>query len=391
MIERTIIIVLDSVGVGALPDADSYGDGGSNTLANTAKAVGGLNLPNLRGLGLGNIISIAGISPIDKPLGGYGKLAEVSPGKDSTTGHWELMGVQLEEEFPVYPHGFPNKIISRFEALVHRRILGNKVASGTEIIKELGAEHMRTGYPIVYTSADSVFQIAAHQEIIPLKELYNICQTARDILTGEDSVGRVIARPFIGTPGNFTRTQWRRDFSLKPPVKTVLDYARAAGIPVRSIGKINDLFAGVGIDSKVHIGSNDEGVNQILAHLNKYGNGIIFANLVDFDMLWGHRNNAEAYAQGLTEFDGRLPEIIRSLTDKDILIITADHGCDPTTSSTDHSREYVPLMVVGMDIKSGVDLGIRPTFADVGKTVAEAMGFKAAVKGSSFWSQVIKS
>jgi len=391
MIERTIIVVLDSVGVGELPDADKYGDSGSNTLANTAAAVGGLNLPNFRGLGLGNIIPIDGVPPIAKPLGAYGKMAEVSPGKDSTTGHWELMGIQLEEEFPLFPRGFPDEIISRFEKLIHRRVLGNKVASGTEIIQELGAEHLRTGRPIVYTSADSVFQIAAHQDVIPLEELYSICQTARDILTGKNSVGRVIARPFIGVPGNFVRTQWRRDFSLKPPSRTLLDYATTAGIPVRAIGKISELFAGMGITSSVHIGSNMEGVDQIVAHLEKYRSGIIFANLVDFDMLWGHRNNAQAYAGGLADIDRRLPDITKRLTDKDILIITADHGCDPTTVSTDHSREYVPLMVIGHKIKSGVDLGTRPTFADIGKTVAAAMDLKAEVKGSSFWPRIVKS
>lgn len=390
MIERVIIIVLDSVGAGELPDAANYGDSGSNTLANTAAAVGGLKLPNLAAIGLGNIISIAGLSRIEKAQGAYGKLAEVSPGKDSTTGHWELMGVQLEKEFPLYPEGFPDDIINRFETLIHRRILGNKVASGTEIIKELGAAHLRTGRPIVYTSADSVFQIAAHQDIIPLKELYQICQTARDILTGNNSVGRVIARPFTGAPGGFTRTEWRRDFSLPPPAKTVLDYAQAAGIPVRAIGKISELFAGRGISSSVHSGSNMEGIDQILAHLEKFKSGIIFANLVDFDMLWGHRNNAKAYADGLAAVDRRLPEILARLTDRDILIITADHGCDPTTPSTDHSREYVPLLVVGVKIRSGINLETRPTFADVGKTVAAAMGFKALVKGSSFWPQVEK-
>jgi len=391
MIERTIIIVLDSVGVGELPDAAKYGDSGSNTLANIAGAVGGLKLPNFRELGLGNIISIAGVSPVEKPRAAFGKMAEISPGKDSTTGHWEMMGIQLEQEFPLYPQGFPEDIINRFEELIHRRVLGNKVASGTEIIKELGAEHMRTGYPIVYTSADSVFQIAAHQDIITLKELYRICQTARDILTGKNSVGRVIARPFTGEPGKFIRTQWRRDYSLKPPVKTVLDYAQLAGITVRSIGKISELFAARGVGSSVHIGSNMEGIDQILAHLKQYRSGIIFANLVDFDMLWGHRNNTKAYAAGLADIDRRLPEILGLLTDKDMLIITADHGCDPTTPSTDHSREYVPLLVVGPRIKRGINLGTRSTFADVGKTMAEAMGFKTAVKGTSFWSQVEKS
>lgn len=391
MIERTIIIVLDSVGVGELPDANEYGDAGSNTLANVAAAVGGLHLPSFAALGLGNIIPVKGVPPSNEPSANYGKMAEVSPGKDTTTGHWELMGIQLSQEFPLYPDGFPPEIIREFERRTGLKVLGNKAASGTEIVEELGEEHMRTGRPIVYTSADSVFQIAAHQDVIPLDDLYGICEIARRILTGRHNVDRVIARPFAGRPGSFVRTEWRRDFSLSPPSKTVLNFAIDAGLPVYGIGKISEIFAGSGISSSVHTRDNMEAVNQILAHLQKHKKGIIFANLVDFDMLWGHRNNAAAYAQGLEGVDRRLPEIIDVLLGTDLLTITGDHGCDPTTPSTDHSREYVPLLVLGLALKRGIDLGTRSTFADVGKTVAEAMGFDAPVKGISFWDEIKKN
>lgn len=389
MIKRTLIIILDSVGCGELPDAGEYGDRGSNTLSNIAKYVGGLDLPNLEEMGLGNIIEIAGVPRRTDPIANYGKCGEASPGKDSTTGHWELMGLNLESAFPTFPDGFPPVVIREFKKLTGRGVIGNKVASGTEIIDELGEEHIESGDLIVYTSADSVFQIAAHDCVVPTEELYKYCQIARDILKGKTGVGRVIARPFTGPKDGFTRTEWRKDFSLKPPGMTVLDYAIEGGIPVYSIGKISELFAEQGITTGIHTGNNMEGVDQIISHLQSRDDGIIFANLVDFDMLWGHRNNAKAYASGLHKVDDRLPEIMSLLRRDDLLVLTADHGCDPTTVSTDHSREYVPLLVYGEDIKRGIDLGTRRTFSDVGKTIADAMGFRTDVQGESFWPVIL--
>lgn len=387
-IKRVIILVLDSVGVGALPDAANYGDEGSNTLANTAKAVGGLNLPNLGKLGLGNIINIEGVAPAKSPRAFYGKMAEVSPGKDTTTGHWEMMGLKLERAFPTYPHGFPPEIIEAFERETGREILGNRAASGTQIIDELGPEHMRTGRPIVYTSADSVFQIAAHEEVIPIDELYRMCEIARHILKGEHAVGRVIARPFVGEPGAFMRTHRRKDFSLRPPAKTVLDYAVEAGLPVYGVGKISEIFTGQGITASVHTESNMHGVDETLKAIDMQQSGIIFTNLVDFDSQWGHRNNPAGYAAGLEAVDGRIPEILGALGESDILFITADHGCDPTTPSTDHSREYAPVLVFGRALSSPVGLGTRKTFSDLGKTVAELLGVDAPVMGQSFRAEL---
>jgi len=381
---RAIIIVLDSVGVGELPDAHKYGDEGSNTLANTAKAAGGLNLPNFQKLGLGNIIDIEGVEPSRTPLASFGKMAERSAGKDTTTGHWELMGLHLPNPFPVYPNGFPKEVIDEFERKIGRKILCNKPASGTEIIKKLGEEHIKTGCPIVYTSADSVFQIAAHKDVIPLEELYKMCEVARNILRGEHNVCRIIARPFTGKPGSFVRTAERRDYSVKPHGKTVLDYAIDAGFGVFAVGKIGEIFVSRGITEAVHIDNNMDGVDKTLAYMDKKDKGIIFTNLVDFDMLWGHRNNPEGYAKGLEDVDKRVPELIKRLKSDDVLIFTADHGCDPTTPSTDHSREYIPLLVYGERIKVGVNLGIRESFSDLGKTVAELMGFEALVAGESF-------
>lgn len=381
---RAIIIVLDSVGVGELPDAYKYGDEGSNTLANTAKVVGGLSLPNFQKLGLGNIIDVEGVEPSRTPLASFGKMAESSAGKDTTSGHWELMGLCLPNPFPVYPNGFPEEVIDEFEKEVGRKILCNKPASGTEIIKKLGEEHIKTGKPIVYTSADSVFQIAAHKDVISLEELYKMCESARDILRGEHNVCRVIARPFIGKPGSFVRTAERRDYSVKPHGKTVLDYAIEGGVEVFAVGKISEIFVNQGISEAVHINNNMDGVDKTLAYMDKKDKGIIFTNLVDFDMLWGHRNNPEGYARGLEDVDKRVPEFIGRLKSDDVLIFTADHGCDPTTPSTDHSREYVPLLVYGERIKAGVNLGIRESFSDLGKTVAELMGFEALVEGESF-------
>lgn len=383
---RAIIIVLDSVGIGETPDSYLYGDEGSYTLQNTALAVGGLELPNLQKLGLGNIAAIEGVPPAASPAASYGKMQEKSRGKDTTTGHWEMMGIVLERAFPTYPEGFPDEVIKEFETLIGRKTLGNIVASGTVIIEKLGREHMETGYPIVYTSADSVFQIAAHEEIIPLQTLYEMCQKARQMLQGEHGVGRVIARPFIGKPGNFTRTANRHDFSLQPD-KNILDYIIAADQEVIGIGKIKDIFAGRGVTESYPTESNQDGVNKLLKVLQKDFTGLIFVNLVDFDQLYGHRNDPPGYARALQEFDIRLPEIMARLNSKDMLIITADHGCDPTTPSTDHSREYVPLLIYGESLCNGSNLGLRESFADIGITVADYLQVSVnGVNGQSVYS-----
>jgi phosphopentomutase len=388
-VERVIIIVLDSMGVGELPDAAEYGDEGSNTLANTAKAVGGLSLPHMRQLGLGNITSIEGVPPYDEPLGAYGRMAEASAGKDTTTGHWEMTGIYSPQPLPTYPNGFPKELIEEYERRIGRKTLGNYPRSGTVIIQELGEEHMRTGYPIVYTSADSVFQVAAHEEVVPIEELYRICQIARELLVGEHAVGRVIARPFVGEPGNFTRTERRKDFSLLPPEPTLLDRLVAAGRPVMGVGKIEDIFAHRGLSQSVHSPNNMACVDQTLTYMKESQRGLIFTNLVDFDMLWGHRNNPQGYAGGLEAFDRRLPEIMGAMTALDILFLTADHGNDPTTPSTDHSREYVPLLAYGSRVKPGVNLGTRETFADLGATVAELLGIEPLPFGTSFAEEIL--
>jgi phosphopentomutase len=387
---KVVLIILDACGIGELPDAHLYQDEGSNTIVNTARAVGGLKLPNLEKLGLGNIEPILGVNPQADALGNYGKMAELSAGKDSTSGHWEIMGLVLEKPFPVYPHGFPPEIIEPFEKAIGSQVLGNKPASGTEIIKELGEEHMRTHRPIVYTSADSVFQIAAHEEIIPVNKLYEMCMKARKILsagsigTGEHGVARVIARPFVGKPGSFKRTERRKDFSLPPPEETILDMLKKNGIPVIGIGKIEDLFAGHGLTESIHTKNNSDGMDKLVEAIKKSERGLLFINLVDFDMLWGHRNDAQGFAAGLEDFDLRLPEVLNLLRPDDPLVITADHGCDPTTPSTDHSREYVPLLVYGKSIKEGVNLGTRKSFSDVGKTIAEIFGVGGTRNGESF-------
>ena len=388
-IRRVIIIVLDSVGIGELPDAEEYGDAGSNTLANTARAVGGLSLPNLGKLGLGNLTGVKGMPPCQSPLGAYGRMAEASAGKDTTTGHWELAGLYSPRPLPTYPHGFPAGLIAEFERRIGRKTLGNYPVSGTVIIAELGEEHMRTGYPIVYTSADSVFQVAAHEEIIPVEELYGICRIARGLLVGEHNVGRVIARPFVGRPGNFTRTERRRDFSALPPAPTLLDHVLEAGGEVLAVGKIEDIFAHQGISRSVHTGNNMASVDQTLAFMAQRTRGLIFTNLVDFDMLYGHRNDPQGFARALEDFDRRLPQITAALRDDDLLIITADHGCDPVTPSTDHSREYVPLLIYGAGVKPGVNLGTRETFADVAATVAELLGIDPPPSGTSFAAQIM--
>lgn len=390
MIQKVILIVLDSVGVGELPDAAKYGDEGSNTLGNVAKAVGGLSLPNMQKMGIGNIIDIEGVPAVKEPTAAYGKAAEKSAGKDTTTGHWELAGVILERPFPVYPDGFPPELIEEFEKRIGRKVLGNKVASGTEIIKELGDEHVKTGRPIVYTSADSVFQIAAHEEVIPLKQLYDICKIAREILRGEHGVARVIARPFVGKSGEYLRTYNRADFSLKPPHDTLLDKVVRAGMEVIGVGKIWDIFAGQGITKAMHTEGNMDGVDKTLEAIDMIQKGLVFSNLVDYDMLYGHRNDPVGYAKALEEFDGRLPEILEKLGDNDVLIITADHGCDPTTVSTDHSREYVPVLVYGDRIKAGVKLGTLSSFSDIGQTVTDFLGCLSLKNGRSFKQLVFK-
>jgi len=388
-IRRVILIVLDSVGVGALPDAAAYGDEGSNTLGNTARAVGGLRLPHLGALGLGHTTAVLGVPPAERPRGAYGRMAEASQGKDTTVGHWELAGVISPRPLPTYPQGFPAELVAEYERRIGRPVLGNKPASGTAIIAELGAEHVRTGRPIVYTSADSVFQVAAHEAVIPVPELYRICTLARELLQGEHAVGRVIARPFVGEVGAFTRTANRRDWSLLPPEETVLDRLVAAGYAVQAVGKIEDIFAGRGITAAEHTQDNMHGVDVTLEFMARPDAGLIWTNLVDFDMRWGHRNDAAAYARGLEAFDVRLPEILSAMRPDDLLLLTADHGCDPTTASTDHSREHVPLLLCGEAVRPGVDLGTRATFADVAATLAEVFGVGAWPVGESFLPAIL--
>ncbi|HEX3029211.1 MAG TPA: phosphopentomutase [Clostridia bacterium] len=386
--KRVIIIVMDSVGMGEMPDAGKYGDIGSNTLGNISSAVGGLPLKNLQKLGLGNIDGMMGYEAESQPSGSYGRMEEKSAGKDTTTGHWEMSGIILEQPFPTFPEGFPKEIIESFENAIGTKIIGNVVASGTEIIKKLGQEHVKTGYPIIYTSADSVFQIAAHEEVIPIEKLYELCTIARKILVGKYAVGRVIARPFTGTEGNFTRTDRRRDFSLKPIQPTILDHAVEKGLKVKAVGKIEDIFSKQGITDAIHIHNNMDGVDRTIEYMKQDFEGILFTNLVDFDMLFGHRNDIMGYANALKEFDGRIPEILGNIKDEDLLIITADHGCDPTTPSTDHSREYVPLLVYGKDVKQGVNLGTRSTFSDIAATVAEYLGIEGPKNGNSFYKEI---
>lgn len=382
--KRVILILLDGVGVGELPDAKEYNDQGSNTLSNLAKVYGGLHLPNLESLGLGNIVDINGVKPLKEPMGCYGKMAEKSKGKDSTTGHWEIMGVILDKPFPTYPDGLPKEMIETFEKAIGKKTLGGYPSSGTAIIEELGEEHLKTGYPIVYTSADSVFQIAAHKEIIKLEELYKLCEIARELFK---DIGRVIARPFIGTPGAFTRTRERKDYSLPPPDLTLLDYLKSAGLPVILIGKLDDIFAQRGFTSAIHTKDNNDGMNKILEVMKKVDSGLIFINLIDFDMIWGHRNDVEGFAKGLEAFDKWLPICLNSLKEDDILFIVADHGNDPTTPSTDHSREYVPVLGVGKHVRS-INLGTRESFSDLGATIGEYFGI-ILKNGKSFLKDIL--
>jgi phosphopentomutase len=386
--DRVFLTILDSVGVGELPDADAYGDRGSNTLGNISRRVR-LRLPALRSLGLASVASIEGMQPVE-PLGAFGRMAERSPGKDSVTGHWELAGIVLERAFPTFPHGFPADAIAEFERRIGRQTLGNYAASGTAIIDELGPEHVRTGRPIVYTSADSVFQIAAHEEVIPIAELYRICEIAYDLVGLGMNVGRVIARPFVGAPGGFTRTANRHDYALTPTGLTLLDALTGAGHHVHAIGKIKDLFAGRGITTAVHTTSDEHGVDEIEKAIDASGPGLVFTNLVDFDTLYGHRNDVAGYAANLERFDARLARLLPRLRQRDLLIVTADHGNDPTTPSTDHAREYVPVFLVGGCVRAGVDIGVRPTFADLGQTVAEIFGVEPLPNGTSFLRDILK-
>ncbi|MBF0408837.1 MAG: phosphopentomutase [Candidatus Riflebacteria bacterium] len=372
---RAICIVLDSVGIGAMPDAAKYGDEGSATLQNTAKAVGGLKLPNLGKMGLGNIESIQGIEPEKTPSGSYGKILELSPGKDTTTGHWEMMGIKLEYAFPLFPEGFPKEWLKKYEKAIGRETIGNIPASGTEIIAQLGDEHVKTGKPIVYTSADSVFQVAAHEEVIPLKELYRLCEVARDMLQPPDfGVGRVIARPFIGTSGAYKRTSNRHDFSLKPG-KTLLNVLDEKGITTYGIGKIFDIYAGQGVNKHVSIKNNLDGMDKTMSALKDTPEGFIFTNLVDFDMLFGHRRDARAYADALEEFDKWLPSFLENLNQNDLLILTSDHGCDPTFKGSDHTREY-PFVLSWQKNKPGKNIGIRQGLWDIAASVASHLKVK---------------
>jgi phosphopentomutase len=378
---------MDSVGAGELPDASLYGDEGSDTLGHIADTVG-LNVPTLRMLGLDRVSRIGGPATA-RPIGAFGRMAEASAGKDSVTGHWEMMGIVLDRAFPTFPHGFPADVIRTFESRIGRRSLGNIVASGTAIIDALGPEHVRTGLPIVYTSADSVFQIAAHEAVVPLPELYRMCEIAFDIVGRGMGVGRVIARPFVGEPGHFTRTSNRRDFALDPSGPTLFDRLKTAGHDVVGIGKIEDLFAGRGLTRAVHTTSDNHGMDVVTDELGRTPRGLIAVNLVDFDTQYGHRNDTPGYAANLERFDGRLAQLMTALQPSDLLIVTADHGNDPTTPSTDHSREYVPLLIAGAHVRAGVDLGVRATFADLGQTLADLFNVPSLPHGTSFLADIL--
>ncbi len=388
---RVFVVVLDGVGIGALPDADEYGDKNTNTVSNIAQKMGGLHLPNLQKMGLGNLAKIKGVPPETDTTSAFGKAVEISAGKDSTTGHWELMGLQTKTPFPTYPNGFPDVIIEKFKKLTNSKaILGNKAESGTVIINELGEKHLETKFPIIYTSGDSVFQIAAHEDIVPVKKLYKMCRIAREeILVGKHSVGRVIARPFIGTEnGNFERTPRRKDFSLSPPKNTLLDYLFESGITVTGIGKIEDLFNNRGITFSNHTQHNPAALDALEETIASKRQGFVFVNLPDFDTAWGHRNNYKSFAHGLEQFDIRISKILSLLNENDIIFITADHGCDPTTSGTDHTREYIPILIYGHRIKNNIDIGIRKSFSDLGATISELFKLKSNIQGTSFLQKI---
>lgn len=389
-IKRMIVIVLDGVGAGEAPDAASYGDVGSNSLGNVARAIGGLNTPNMYELGLGNITSIQGVPQNPNAKGAFGRFQPKSAGKDTVIGHWEMMGVYLPVAFPTYPNGFPKDVLDAFKQATGKDVLGNKPSSGTEILVELGMEHMQTGKPIVYTSADSVFQIAAHEEVIPLEELYGMCKKARSILQGEHGVGRVIARPFLGdAPENFKRTHHRKDYPQLPEYPTMMEKLVNAGKDVYSVGKIDDIFAHQGITKSNHVLSNIECTKAMLDVLNEDFEGLMFVNLIEFDMIYGHRNDPRGYADALEEFDRYIPEIEKKLKPTDLVIITGDHGVDPTTPGTDHSREYVPLLAFGPNIKHGVNLGDRGSLGDIAGTLAEMFSLEPQPIGKSFLKEII--
>ena len=387
MFTRAIVIVLDSVGVGELPDADTYGDEGSNTLGNIARQVG-LKIPTLASMGLSRVVDLPGVGAPDAPLASFGRMAEKSAGKDSVTGHWELMGLVIDRAFPTFPSGFPQALIHHFEQRIGRSTLGNVVSSGTAIIDELGAEHVRTGAPIVYTSADSVFQIAAHEEVVPLPQLYKFCEIAYELAVEGLGLGRVIARPFVGSAGRFVRTANRHDYAMPPRGETLLDRLQAAGVHVCAIGKINDLFAGRGIAEALPTRSDEDGMSKVQEQMQRQAGGMIFANLVDFDTVYGHRNDVPGYAANLERFDAWLAQLLPSLSEGDLLAITADHGNDPTTPSTDHSREHVPLLLTGGSVKKGLNLGTRASFADLGQTLAEVFRVSPLKHGTSFLAEV---
>ena len=386
-INRVFLIVLDSVGIGSLPDAAAYGDEGANTLGHVAERLGGLKLPRLAALGLGNILPLPGVPPAPAPRASWGRMAELARGKDTLAGHWEMMGLALEKPFSLFPRGFPPDLLAEFKRRTGvSGVLGNKAASGTEIIAELGAEHVRTGFPIVYTSADSVFQIAAHEDVIPLPALYEMCGRTRAVCDPW-MIGRVIARPFVGLPGSFVRTANRRDYSMSPPGKTALDVLRRSGWPVTGIGKIENIFAGQGIGCSRPSHDNAEGMALVRAEVATADRGLIFANLVDFDMLYGHRNDIAGYGAALEAFDRELGDLLPEFGTGDMLVITADHGCDPAYPGTDHTREYVPLLVYGPGLPARA-LGVRRTFADVGASVLDAFGLKPECPGQSFMSEI---
>ena len=386
--KRVFLIVLDSVGIGEMPDADEYGDAGSNTIAAAASSPS-FSMPNMQKLGFFNIDGVDCREGSAAPAGAFARLTERSKGKDTTIGHWEIAGLVSEQPLPAFPDGFPKELLDEFEKETGRKVLCNKPYSGTEVIKDFGEEHRKTGALIVYTSADSVFQIAAHEEIVPIEELYRYCEIARRLCTGKFGVGRVIARPFEGEYP-FSRTSRRHDYSLEPPKSTMLNYISGAGKEVLAVGKINDIFAGSGVTDMVRTVSNADGIDKTLSWMERDFNGICFTNLVDYDMLYGHRNDVEGYAKALTSFDERLPQILAALKEEDILMITADHGCDPSTPSTDHSREYTPLVIAGAPVKAGINLGTRASFADIAASVLEYLEVPGETAGKSFMNEVLK-
>ncbi|MBU5306608.1 phosphopentomutase [Clostridioides mangenotii] len=382
---RVIWIIIDSVGIGELPDADKFGDVGANTIGNIVKSQGDINMPNIVDMGIGNIDGVDFLEKADKPAAAFGKCAEISQGKDTTTGHWEMAGIVVDKPFKTFPNGFPKDIIDEFEKQTGRKVVGNKPESGTVILDELGEHQIKTGDAIVYTSADSVLQIAAHEEIIPLEELYNMCKIARKIMSGDNAVARIIARPYIGNKkGSFERTSNRRDYSVDPFKTTVLDNIKGSGLDVIAVGKIEDIFNGKGITEAVHTKDNMDGVDKTIKYIKSNNRGLIYTNLVDFDSKYGHRRDPKGYKKAIEEFDARLPEIIEAMKEDDILIINSDHGNDPTYKGTDHTREYIPVLIYGDRIKKGVNLGVRSSFCDIGATIADILGVEKTNCGESF-------